>query len=571
MVRVLLQTPMGAWLRRALRRAIACLSLSVCAATAGTPPWPASAYSYFADGARLEAVLAEFASGFNLSLSIQPGVSGSVSGRFTSATPTEFLTRLGGIYGFSWYTHAGVLHVSKASDMVTRSIPYPRGGLANVRTTLTDLGVVDPRFGWGELPDHGILMVSGPASYVGLVEETLKQLSAGGGVMRQVRVFRLLHASAEDRTIKYRDQSIVQPGLASVLRSMLAGGGSDILVGGSAGEQAAGRPAALASAPQLGDAGATPPVRAPAARVRTPGSAGGTGRSGAQGPSIQADPRLNAILVSDLPEMMPAYERLIAELDVPSALIEIEAMIIDINTDRSLRINAQAVALAHAQKARASQKALIESTAQANRELESRVQERTNELHDALEKLQTVNAQLQRLSNTDALTQVGNRAYFDHALQTEHKRASRQKQPLALLMFDIDHFKSINDSWGHPAGDACLRYLADFLRSKVLRAGDVLARYGGEEFVVLLINSTLGDALDVAEDLRAEIATLEIPIEGKHLRITASFGVASAIPTSLTTAATLVADADKALYEAKHHGRNCVRAASPRLNASQST
>ncbi|MDZ7920604.1 diguanylate cyclase [Rhodoferax sp.] len=242
-----------------------------------------------------------------------------------------------------------------------------------------------------------------------------------------------------------------------------------------------------------------------------------------------------------------------------------------INTDRSLRINAQAVALAHAQKARASQKALIESTAQANRELESRVQERTTELHEALEKLQTVNAQLQRLSNTDSLTQVGNRAYFDEMLQTEHKRASRLKQPLALLLFDIDHFKSINDTWGHPAGDACLRYLADFLRSKVLRAGDVLARYGGEEFVVLLINSTLGDALDVAEDLRAEIATLEIPIEGRHLRITASFGVASAIPASMTSAATLVADADKALYEAKHHGRNCVRAASPRISAPQSS
>ena len=242
-----------------------------------------------------------------------------------------------------------------------------------------------------------------------------------------------------------------------------------------------------------------------------------------------------------------------------------------INTDRGLRINAQAVALAHAQKSRASQKALIESTAQANRELESRVQARTNELHEALEKLQTVNAQLQRLSNTDSLTQVGNRAYFDEMLQTEHKRASRLKQPLALLLFDIDHFKSINDTWGHPAGDACLRYLADFLRSKVLRAGDVLARYGGEEFVVLLINSTLGDALDVAEDLRAEIATLEIPIEGRHLRITASFGVASAIPASMTSAATLVADADKALYEAKHHGRNCVRAAAPRISAPQNT
>ena len=240
-----------------------------------------------------------------------------------------------------------------------------------------------------------------------------------------------------------------------------------------------------------------------------------------------------------------------------------------INTDRSLRINAQAVALAHAQKARASQKALIDSTAQANRELESRVQARTNELNEALEKLQTVNAELQRLSNTDALTQVGNRAYFDQTLLSEHKRASRLKQPLALLLFDIDHFKSINDSWGHPAGDACLRYLADYLRSKVLRAGDVLARYGGEEFVVLLINSTLGDALDVAEELRAEIATLEVPIEGHTLRITASFGVASAIPASRSTPETLVADADKALYEAKHHGRNCVRAATPRIGSQQ--
>lgn len=240
-----------------------------------------------------------------------------------------------------------------------------------------------------------------------------------------------------------------------------------------------------------------------------------------------------------------------------------------INTDRGLRINAQAVALAHARKARASQKALIDSTAEANRELESRVQERTNALNEALEKLQTANAQLQRLSNTDSLTQVGNRAYFDHALQTEHKRASRLKQPLALLLFDIDHFKSINDTWGHPAGDACLRYLADFLRSKVLRAGDVLARYGGEEFVVLLLNSTLGDALDMAEELRADIAALEIPIEGRSLRITASFGVASAIPISHTSVATLVADADKALYEAKHHGRNCVRAAPPRMGHPQ--
>lgn len=313
------------------RHAVTCLMLWAGTCVAGTPPWPASAYSYFADGARLESVLADFASGFNLGLSIQPGVTGSVSGRFTTATPTEFLSRLGGVYGFVWYTHAGVLHVSKSSDMVTRSLPIPGGGLGNVRATLTEMGVVDPRFGWGELPDHGLLMVSGPSSYVSLVEESLKQLSSGGGV-RQVRVFRLLHASAIDRPITYRDQTILQRGLASVLRSVVSGGGADLVTGESAADRpGAGVPPLPAFGAQPGGAGATAPERGSPERPLSRGRA--TGRAGA--PSIQADSRLNAILVSDAPEMMPVYERLIAQLDVPSALIEIEAMIIDLNSERA--------------------------------------------------------------------------------------------------------------------------------------------------------------------------------------------------------------------------------------------
>ena len=316
---------------RVWRQGLICLSLWTASAMAGTPPWPASPYSYFAQGAPLETVLAEFAAGFNLSLSIQPDVTGTVTGRFTTATPTEFLSRLGGVYGFSWYTHAGVLHVSKASDTVTRSVPIPGGGLAQVRATLTDMGVVDPRFGWGELPDHGILMVSGPASYVSLVEETLKQLSAGGS-LRQVRVFRLQYASAIDRPITYRDQTLIQPGLASVLRSTLAVGGVESVAGERAPNAASPiAPAVIAAAPVLGASSAlrtqAPSSERAAPRTRSAGRV--------SGPSIQADPRLNAILVSDVPEMMPMYERLIAQLDVPSALIEIEAMIIDINTDRA--------------------------------------------------------------------------------------------------------------------------------------------------------------------------------------------------------------------------------------------
>ena len=242
-----------------------------------------------------------------------------------------------------------------------------------------------------------------------------------------------------------------------------------------------------------------------------------------------------------------------------------------INTDRSLRLQAQSVALAHAKKARASQQALLDATADANRALEERVRERTTALNLTLDQLRRANEQLQRLSMTDSLTQVGNRAFFDQSLVTEHKRASRLKQPLALVLLDIDHFKAINDTYGHPAGDACLRALAHLMRQQVQRAGDLLARYGGEEFVVLLINSTLGDALELAEEFRSDIAALEVPFEGRTLRFTASFGVASAVPDMLFTPSQFVGDADRALYEAKHSGRNCVRAASPRLRKTEAT
>jgi diguanylate cyclase len=239
-----------------------------------------------------------------------------------------------------------------------------------------------------------------------------------------------------------------------------------------------------------------------------------------------------------------------------------------INAERGLRIKAQHVALEQSRKARNSQAALLQATEEANRELEVRVQARTDELHTAMGQLRMANEELQRLSVTDGLTQIGNRASFDQSLINEHKRATRLQQALALLVVDLDHFKSINDTHGHPAGDACLRALAAFMRTKVQRAGDVLARYGGEEFVVLLINTPLADAMALAEEVRIGIAALEVPVEGAVqgavLRFTASIGVASTVPTMLDTPSQLLGDADKALYEAKHGGRNCVRAAAPR-------
>ncbi|WP_210545395.1 diguanylate cyclase [Rhodoferax sp. PAMC 29310] len=232
-----------------------------------------------------------------------------------------------------------------------------------------------------------------------------------------------------------------------------------------------------------------------------------------------------------------------------------------INADRSLRLEAQSEALDIERAARASQTALIAAQEHANVELEKRVQARTNDLNQTLEKLQIANTRLQHLSTTDGLTQISNRAFFDQSLQTEHRRAARLGTSLSVILFDIDHFKKINDSYGHPAGDECLRAVGEVLRSKMLRAEDVVARYGGEEFVLLRVNASLTNSIAVAEELRVEIENLRLDINGHPIQFTASFGVAIDMPTGNSSPQDLVSEADKALYQAKSDGRNRVQVA----------
>lgn len=232
-----------------------------------------------------------------------------------------------------------------------------------------------------------------------------------------------------------------------------------------------------------------------------------------------------------------------------------------INNDRSLRLNAQAVALAHERKARASQQALIEATESSNRELEQRVQLRTADLNATLEQLQEANDHLQLLSTTDGLTKISNRAYFDKAVATELRRAARQQSPMTIILFDIDHFKAINDKYGHLAGDACLRGLANLLRPRIHRAGDIFARYGGEEFVLAIGGFDLSGSIALAQEFRGAIESMQIDFGGVAIRFTASFGVVCAIPNPSLRSQDFLASADKALYQAKHDGRNCVRVA----------
>lgn len=167
---------------------------------------------------------------------------------------------------------------------------------------------------------------------------------------------------------------------------------------------------------------------------------------------------------------------------------------------------------------------------------------------------------LARFSYEDALTGLRNRRYFDELFHHESAVAQRSGHALSLLMVDIDHFKSFNDTYGHEAGDQVLRLVASLLREQ-FRESDTVCRYGGEEFVVMMPRASLGEALDKAEALRGSIARVPVMDKGVDLgRITISVGVAT-WPESTEVFASLLRESDAALYRAKSEGRNRVVAA----------
>jgi diguanylate cyclase (GGDEF)-like protein len=180
------------------------------------------------------------------------------------------------------------------------------------------------------------------------------------------------------------------------------------------------------------------------------------------------------------------------------------------------------------------------------------------QLQQAHQELATLNAELLEANRalaqaavTDGLTGLKNHRAFQESLHSAAQMAERLQQPLSLVMFDIDHFKQFNDTFGHPAGDELLRQVAQVLRESA-RAYDVAARYGGEEFALLLPNTALEQAVQVAERLRQQIRAIENP----HAPVSASFGVATY--RRGTPPATLVYEADAALYRAKRNGRDQV-------------
>ena len=192
-----------------------------------------------------------------------------------------------------------------------------------------------------------------------------------------------------------------------------------------------------------------------------------------------------------------------------------------------------------------------------NQNLEELVNKKTLALQEKVNQLNRANQKLEVLASTDSLTGLLNRRYFFERAELELSRLRRSQKQAGVLIVDVDYFKSVNDTYGHPAGDAVLVVIAKILKNNV-RQHDLVARFGGEEFAIFLMDIDIERSITLAERMRKAIEKQKVIYKGNVIKATASFGLAMLTPES-ESIDTVLFDADKLLYEAKESGRNVLK------------
>jgi len=310
---------------------LACLLAPVQSALAAIPAeWKNTAYAYEAEHKPLREVLEDFAQTFGTQLQIEGLLEGDVNGKIRANTPQSMLDRLGVEHRFQWYLYNNTLHISTLDQQESARLEVSSETISDLKQALTDIGLLDSRFGWGELPEDGVVLVSGPKRYI----EQIKQFSSqrrSPDEKQSVLNYPLKFANAADRHVDYRGEKLIIPGVATILRQLLEPRSTSSLSGLS--QRPTSQPTPLTpnvprlANPLLGqmfgangnpgqlDPGPTLTPRAPVSNSRI---------------RVEADVRNNAVLIYDSPERQGMYRELITQLDVARKLIEIDAIILDI-------------------------------------------------------------------------------------------------------------------------------------------------------------------------------------------------------------------------------------------------
>nr|ABA39798.2 HrcC [Erwinia pyrifoliae] len=324
--------------KRALRCRLLGALLMLCAtlpAGAQTPAdWKEQSYAYSADRTPLSTVLQDFADGHSVDLQLGNVEDAEVTAKIRADNASAFLDRLALEHHFQWFVYNNTLYVSPQDEQSSERSEISPDAAPDIKQALSGIGLLDPRFGWGELPDDGVVLVTGPPQYLELVKRFSEQREKKED-RRKVMTFPLRYASVADRTIHYRDQTVVIPGVATMLNELMNGkraapasaSGSDSAPGGPDTTSMMQNTQTLLS--RL------------SSRNKSANKAGGrdsdiddvSGR-------ISADVRNNALLIRDDDKRRDEYSQLIAKIDVPQNLVEIDAVILDIDRTALNRLEA---------------------------------------------------------------------------------------------------------------------------------------------------------------------------------------------------------------------------------------
>ena len=308
---------MRVWVKRASYLALlSCVLLRPPEAMAAVPAdWKNTPYAREASNLPLRAFLQEFAHTVGLQLQIDGALQGVLRGKLRADTLTGLMERLALEHRFQWFVHNNTLYISSLDQQTSTRLEVADDTIADLKQALSQIGLLDERFGWGELPDIGVVLVSGPKRYI----EQIRQFSrkrAEPANKQDVLNFTLQFANAADRQINSRGEKLSIPGIASLLRGLLDAKSStpfDALPPGAS--------------PMSGIASSMPFSSKPPSLPLT----SGLKPSSQNDIRVEADVRNNSVLIYDVSERRPLYQALITELDVPRKLVEIDAIILDIN------------------------------------------------------------------------------------------------------------------------------------------------------------------------------------------------------------------------------------------------